>query len=161
MDVAADWSDLYVAAAGASAALAGLVFVAVSINLDDILKGDGLPDLSLVTLLLLIGVLIVSLFGLIPGQDAESFGWKLLAFAIVWSLLIGRFALRSIPKGFPLSNRASRLIMPAIGVGSYLIGSILLISGDGSGLDWVFAGFIGSIIVAMLDAWILLVEIRR
>ena len=31
------WSDLFVAAAGAGAALAGLVFVAVSINVDRIL----------------------------------------------------------------------------------------------------------------------------
>ncbi|MGK2954062.1 MAG: hypothetical protein ACSLFI_00055 [Solirubrobacterales bacterium] len=161
MDVAADWSDLYVAAAGASAALAGLVFVAVSINLDDILQGDGLPDLALVTLLLLIAVLIVSLFGLIPGQDAESLGWKLLAFAITWGLLVGRFARRSVPEGFPLVNRASRLLMPLVAIGPYVIGSILLMSGEASGLDWVFVGIIGSIAVAMVDAWILLVEIRR
>lgn len=37
------WHDLFVAMAGAAAALAGLIFVAVSINLEQILKYRGRP----------------------------------------------------------------------------------------------------------------------
>ena len=48
------WTDLYVAAAGASAALAGLVFVAVSINIERILALPGVPNRALQTLLQLI-----------------------------------------------------------------------------------------------------------
>ena len=40
---AAEWESLFVAEAGASAALAGLLVVALSINLERILKGSGLP----------------------------------------------------------------------------------------------------------------------
>jgi hypothetical protein len=38
------WHDLFVAVAGAAAALAGLVFVAVSINVERILQYKGLPE---------------------------------------------------------------------------------------------------------------------
>jgi modulator of FtsH protease len=53
------WHELFVAAAGAAAALAGLVFVAVSINVQRILQFAWLPARSLRTVMLLIGVVIV------------------------------------------------------------------------------------------------------
>ena len=65
----AAWTDFFVAAAGASAALAGLVFVAVSINVESILKYPGLPERGISTVLLFASVLVVSLFGLTPGQS--------------------------------------------------------------------------------------------
>ena len=68
---ASEWSDLFVAAAGAGAALAGLVFVAVSINIDRILAGEGLPDRALSTVLILLMAVCVSIVGLIPGQETS------------------------------------------------------------------------------------------
>jgi len=66
---ASEWTDLFVASAGASAALTGLVFVAVSINIEHILKFEGLPERALGTVLLLLSVVLVSIIGLIPGQS--------------------------------------------------------------------------------------------
>ena len=48
-----EWKDLFVAMAGASAALAGLLFVAISINVDRIVKYEGLPERGLEALGLL------------------------------------------------------------------------------------------------------------
>ena len=75
---ASEWSDLFVAAAGASAALAGLLFVAVSINVERILQYRGLPERALEALALLLGVLVISIIGLIPGQDHVALGIELL-----------------------------------------------------------------------------------
>ncbi len=88
------WSDLFVASAGASAALAGLVFVAISINVEAIVRNKGLPGMGLVTIMLLLGVLIVSLFGLVPDQSNEDLGIELLVMSIIWTAGIGRFAFR-------------------------------------------------------------------
>src|SRR5215213_5799028 len=47
------WSDFLVASAGASAALAGLVFIGISINLTRILAFPGLPARAAPTIVLL------------------------------------------------------------------------------------------------------------
>jgi hypothetical protein len=71
---AAESESLFVAEAGASAALAGLLFVALSINLERILKGAGLPGRAGKAIVLLLTVLVVSTFGLVPGQSPRVLG---------------------------------------------------------------------------------------
>jgi hypothetical protein len=44
--------------------------------------------------------------------------------------------------------------------GPILIGALVLLAG-GDGLPWVLAGTIGAIVGAVLNAWVLLVEILR
>ena len=63
--------------------LAGLVFVAVSINLEQVLDFPGLPDRALATLTLLLGPVVVSLFCLVP-QSLTAFGIELVVRGAVW-----------------------------------------------------------------------------
>lgn len=153
------WSDLFVAAAGATAALAGLVFVAISINLDRILELDGVPELGLATILLLVGALTVSLFGLIPGQSQRTFGFELLGQSVLFSLAIGLFSARSLVAAG--AHFSSRVVLPLFGTIPFVIGAVLMVAGAGSGIYWAFAGLVGAILAAVLNAWILLVEILR
>ena len=64
------WTDFGVGVAGASAALAGLVFVAVSINLSEILKYRNLPGRAALTLILFVTPLIVGFCCWCPGSPA-------------------------------------------------------------------------------------------
>jgi modulator of FtsH protease len=43
----------------------------------------------------------------------------------------------------------------------YLIGGILLLLGDANGVYWIAVAILFSIVKAVLDAWVLLVEIQR
>ena len=157
-----EWSDFFVASAGASAALAGLVFVAISINVARILQLDGVPELGLVTLLLLIGVLVVSMFGLIPDQSEHAFGVELLVQSAFWTLVIAFLIRRSAAGlGEGGGRLASRVILPVFGTLPFLAGAVLLITGSDIAMYWVFAGMLGAILAAVMNAWILLVEILR
>src|ERR671924_993752 len=93
---ASEWTDFFVAGAGASAALAGLVFVAVSINVDGILGFRGLPERALATVMLLLSVVLVSLIGLIPGQSRAALAGELLGVGLVFAVVILRLTRRAM-----------------------------------------------------------------
>jgi peptidoglycan/LPS O-acetylase OafA/YrhL len=81
----------------ASAALAGLVFVAVSINVERILQFKGLPKRALQTVLLLLSVVLVSILGLIPNQSHTALGAELLFEALMTTAVIAALARRVVP----------------------------------------------------------------
>jgi modulator of FtsH protease len=158
-----EWSDLFVAVAGASAALLGLLFVAVSINLERILSYEGLPERALETLMLLLGVLVVSILGLMPGQSHVALGLELLATAALVGAIIFRLPTAQVAAGreAPAGWRASRLVIRLMGTVPLLIGGLALLVEAGGGLYWIAAGIVLAIVGAVANAWVLLVEILR
>ncbi len=155
-----EWTDLFVAAAGASAALAGLVFVAVSINIERILHFEGLPERALATMLLFVSVLIVSIIGLIPGQSHTALGAELLGVSLVFTAVIVTQVVRGLPTGHS-SWVVSRLAVIALGTLPIVVGAISLLALEGGGLYWIVGGMLGATIGAVANAWVLLVEILR
>lgn len=156
------WSELFVAAAGASAALAGLVFVAVSINLDRILKLPGVPDRALQTVLLFLSVVVVSLLGLFPEQSRTALGLELTSVAVFFTVFISVAGIRSRPpSGSPVHWVAGRVMLVAVATLPFLIGGISVLSGSGGGLYWTAAGIICAVAAGVANAWVLLVEILR
>lgn len=155
------WTDLFVAAAGASAALAGLVFVAVSINIDRIIAGEGLADRALQALMQLIVVVVASLLVLAPGQSSTALGVELLvvgAIAAAGSMvLLGRAQAADTERsGWP-----ARRLAVAFGTVPIAAAGASLLAEAGGGLYWLLAGIILAILGAVLNAWVLLVEILR
>lgn len=156
------WKDLFVASAGASAALAGLVFVAVSINIDRILKFAGLPERALQTVLLLLSVVLVSIIGLIPGQSRTALGAELLGEALLFGAVIAILLRRSLPsRSSPHSWRLSRELVMAAGTVPLIIGGASILAQSGGGLYWTVGGIIFAIAGAVANAWVLMVEILR
>jgi len=65
----AEWAEFANTVAGGAAALAGLLFVGLSLNLTEILKYPGVPARAAVTLGLTIAILLTAIFVATPGQD--------------------------------------------------------------------------------------------
>ena len=157
-----EWSDLFVAVAGASAALAGLVFVAVSINVERILKFEGLPERALETVLLLLSVVLVSIIGLIPGQSHTAVGAELAGEGLVFGAAIAALARRSISRAS--HSRAwiiARCSLLEAGTLPLIVGGLSLLASAGGGLYWTVAGIVWAIAGGVGNAWVLLVEILR
>jgi hypothetical protein len=158
-----EWSDLFVATAGASAALAGLVFVAVSINIERILSFPGLPERSLETLLFLVSVLLISVVGLVPGQGHVALGLELLIVTLAVDAIVLRQPTIQVVEGetMPRRWRAARWALRAVAMAPFLIGAASILTEQGGGLYWVFAGIVLAIAASVANAWVLLVEILR
>jgi modulator of FtsH protease len=156
------WSNLFVATAGASAALAGLVFVAVSINLDRILRFPGLPERALETLLLLLIVVLVSIVSLIPGQSPTVLGLEIAFLGGGIGAVIANLPTAVHPdQGDMRSRLVYRWMVRLAGTVPFLFGGFALFAEAGGGLYWVAAGIVFAIAGAVANAWVLLVEILR
>jgi hypothetical protein len=161
------WHDLFIASASAAAALSGLIFVAVSMNLHAILAAEKevgtsyLTGRALESLVALLIILAISIVGLDPNISRAIFAVFLFlcaaGSAISPTRAVTAYRRSHIkPQAFDL-----RLFLASSLVAAYVVaGSTLLIQGGG-GLHWIPFGFILAISIAASNAWILLVEVLR
>jgi hypothetical protein len=158
----AAWEGFAVALAGAAAVLAGLVFVAVSINIDRILPVRGLPGRAGESVILFVTALVACAFVLVP-QPAIALGIELLilgGLVIVVLLLIARPAIRG-PSSQPGIWHATRILgIVAATLPMILAGASLLHWLPGE-LYWLVAGVLAVLVVGTGNAWVLLVEVVR
>lgn len=162
MDLA-PWHDFLLATAAAAGALAGLVFVALSINLSRILATPELPGRAAETIIQLAGPLLVSLVLLVPDAEPRRLG----VFAALGGVLVWIFPtstqLRSIVRRTYYRKWFAyrRLALHQLASIPLVVAGILIALGSPAGMDWLAAGFVACMVVALANAWVLLVEIVR
>lgn len=158
-----EWHDLLVAIAGASAALTGLLFVGLSINLDTILTFPNLPDRAAIALVLLSAILIISTVLLIPNQTLFACGVEVFFVSLcAWLIILqkGVLIFKKIDKKFTY-KQLIRFLFDMLASLLYLAGSIILLNGSIDGIYLIVISFILGLIKSLTDAWVLLVEIKR
>jgi modulator of FtsH protease len=158
----AQWQNFFVAEVGAAAALTGLLFVAVSINLKQILSFPKLPARAAETLSLLLLVVAVSSLALAP-QTSEALGIEVITCAGLMSLAVLLVQLRHGPDdpadpAWWFVSRIANIQLPAL---LFLAGGIALTIRYGYGLYFMLAGTLTAFLGAVYNAWVLLVEIIR
>jgi len=159
----AGWADFFVAEVGASAALAGFVIVAISINLTRIIAYPWLPGRAAETLV---------------GAHRGSGGFELYACpgpaagsACDRAFYHGRrdvadahdhpnpYLARRGGGTAPLAGGALRFV--SLFQRPILIAGALMLKGDPNAIAWMVPGIIVSLVATVINAWVLLVEIVR
>jgi modulator of FtsH protease len=157
------WENFFIAEVGASAALTGLIFVGVSINLTRILSLPRLPNRALEALIILLAVLVVSSLQLVPGQPLVLLGLEVLLVGLALWSIITSLDISIYRKTDPRYRRPflSNMALSQLAVLPYVVAGIIVLAGNIDGLYWLVPAVIFSFIKAVTDAWVLLVEINR
>jgi hypothetical protein len=161
--IPAQWSTFLSAEVSASAALAGLLFVAVSINLSRIIANPQLTPRIIKALTSLIGILFFASLCLVPGQSSSTLGSELILLGILIWLII-TIKQREHSRGNPYLRGYQKILYSFLAHASSLpliLCGISLHFSTGGGLYWLVPAVLFSFASALLDAWVLLIEIQR
>jgi hypothetical protein len=153
--------DFFVAELSAAAALTGLLFVAVSINLTRVLQFPQLPTRAAETLISLMSVLVIGTFDLVPGQPIRTYGIETAVTGLAtWAILtVALIRTHKLDREYgPIWGRVIPNQLPPL---PYVVAGVLLASGRPRGMYWIVPGILLSFASGIFGAWVLLVEIQR
>ena len=158
------WNEFFVAEVGAAAALAGLLVVAMSINIEKIMGMATLPPRAAQTLIIIAAALVLGSLGLFPRQPLVVFGWEAIATGLVIAAT-GALEVRNLfvrrQKSDPLFWSLYPLLLVVITALPPIVGGVLLVGGDATGMYWIGVGIIIAFLTTLQGGWVLLVEILR
>jgi modulator of FtsH protease len=158
------WSDFAVAAAGSTAALAGLLVVAMSVNVAEIMGSRVTVAGARTTIASLVLAIAASLLILPAGQTRGGLGIPVLVLAVAASF-VQVAAIRTQghaeTEGMTTGVRAVSIGLAAAEHVPFLVGGVLLVAGADAGLWWLVVGIVAVVVSSMVNAWVLLIEVRR
>ena len=159
----ADWANFFGATASAAGALVGLIFVGISLNYAKILQSKHLPNRAQEALLLLAINLVLASLLLVPRQPLDAIGYEVLGVGILAWTLITRLhveiyrlidpAFRNSAAAYATLGQLAVLPVPVAGIMIRFEGQV--------GLYFLVPGILLSYVVAILNVWILTIEISR
>lgn len=155
------WNDFLVASAGASAGLAGLVFIGISINLKAILELAGLPARALQTIVVLGTALAVSLALLGPADSQVVAGLEVLLIGGGGWFAVTRTQMHAVEAHDVRLHRLSAIVLSQSATVPYLVSGVSVLVSFGGGLYWMQAGVVLCLLVGLVNGWVLLIEIMR
>ena len=163
----AAWDNFALAHVGASAALLGLVFVGISINLRDIVGSGSLVHRAAEAVMLLGCVLASATVVLIPGQRRDLLSTELIAIAAATFAAVLFFQRDAVTQPTDPGEgppRVSVAIRRTLGLGAAVligIAGVTLAAESGGGLYWLAVAILAAYAGSLTNAWILLIEILR
>jgi hypothetical protein len=156
------WAYFFQAQVGASAALVGLIIVSISISLGKIIALPHLPGRAMQALVDLLQIFVAASLMLVP-QPAEAAGIEILtASLLVWSLML-LLNLKVLRAATAHHRRrlAIRISLGQVSALLYVGSGIAILIYQSGGIYVLVPAMILSYAIAIIDAWVLLIEINR
>jgi xanthine/uracil permease len=154
------WTDFAVVVGAATAALLGLLFVAVSIRVETIAKSPELRNRSAQTLSLLLTGLLAAVLLAVPDQRKWALGIEYLVLAIVVAGVALTLDRRAGSRSVSTVGRSLDAINPTIVTCSLLvIAAVILILDHEDGLYVLVPALIAVLVGGVVNAWLILVRL--
>jgi hypothetical protein len=159
MTTPADWQGFAEMTGGASGALTGLLFVAVSLNASRIAGHQGLRASAAQTLVLFLTPLVMAAALLTPDQADWALGAELIAIGLTtsWILLSMRRVKRTLTDDdqrlIEIFNRRGPNVMVML---LFVASGIVLVCGEPNGLYLLLPASLVAQVSGVLNAWLFL-----
>jgi hypothetical protein len=152
------WHDFFLMVGGGAAALAGLVFVAMSINLKTIVQDGTHKNRAIATLVGYTAVFMVCAFALIAEQPYRWFGveWLIISAVAVYIYVRGLVRVQE-RGGSGFGSSSLRIFTGIAGYAAQIIGSLMLAVGYIAGLYIASIAMVLSFASLISGAWLLIV----
>ncbi len=154
------WNNFFIMVGGGAAGLAGLIFVAMSINPENIIRNSTHKNRAINMLTGFIAVFMACSFELIGNQYLEALGFEWLFLWLIATVIFVRGYVIAIRSGMSsIGLNAPRLAGGTMCYLAEVVGAIFLILGHGAGL---YIAAIATIVLfgfLISGAWLLIIGI--
>lgn len=159
----AAWEGFAVALVGAAAVLSGLLFVAVSLNMERILRSRTLPGRAGESVIIFLGALCQCAYLLIPHQSDTALAIELIATGlIIWAVLMAIvIPATRVPTRQPRTWHITRLVVVQVATVPVVVSGLAVLGWLPGGLYWLAFAVLFALCAATANAWVLLVEVVR
>ena len=154
------WHDFFVMVGGSAAVLTGLVFVALSLNVDVVTQDATHRYRAIDTLTGMTGVFVISALVLMGGQDHRAVGIEWLVVAAISVAVYLRGHVQAVRlSGNMAWLRASRTVVVAAFYLTQLVGAALLVADYIAGLYVAAVAMVAALAFMISGAWLLVVGV--
>jgi modulator of FtsH protease len=152
------WHDFFVMVGGSAAVLTGLVFVALSLNVNVVTKDATHRYRAIDTLSGMTGVFVICALVLMGGQDHRAVGIEWLVVAAISIAIYLRGYVQAVRLGGSMAwLRGGRVVVLAVVYLTQLVGAALLVADYIAGLYVAAVAMVVALAFMISGAWLLVV----
>jgi hypothetical protein len=154
------WHDFFVMVGGGAVVLTGLVFVALSLNVNVVTQDLTHRYRAIDTLTAMTGVFVICAFALMGGQDHRAVGIEWLVVAAISIAVYLHGYVQAARRGGSIAwLRRRRVIVAAVLYLTQLVGAAFLVADRIAGLYVAAVAMVAALTFMISGAWLLVVGV--